>query len=154
MPTINPALVPLVSPGSLFYTLTNNNTLAIRFMTMGDPHYFDAYNRPLADIALRQLIIAKTIDQINLRLSHQSLFPFLIPTTVDVASSTVTLPPSWLWDCHVSLGSEYTSLRLAQIERISGTNNEPTVGIFSGQYRLIFTATLNNGAVETGIFTV
>ncbi len=152
MPTIIPEQVPTINPGSLFYSLTTNNSLAIRFLVSQDPHYFDTYNRPMADIALRQLILAKTIDQIGLRLSHQALFPFLVPPTVDVATAKISLPTSWLWDCHVSLNAKYTSLRLAQIERISGQNN-PSDGTFTGRFKLIFTATVNDGAVETGIFT-
>lgn len=152
MPTIIPEQVPTVNPGSLFYVLTTNNSLAVRFMTAQDPHYFDAYNRPMADIALRQLILAKTIDQIGLRLSHQALFPFLIPTTVDVGTAKISLPVAWLWDCHVSLNEKYTALRLAQVERISGQNN-PSASTFTGKFKLIFTATVDDGAVETGIFT-
>jgi len=82
MPTISPALVPTVTPGNLFDRLTQDTTLNIRWLTATDPVLFEALNRPMADIALRQLIIAKAVDALQLRLSFQNLFPFLITTKV------------------------------------------------------------------------
>lgn len=159
MPTIDPNLIPTVNPGSLFYVLTSNNSLAIRWMTQADPHYFDVYNRPVADIAVRQLIIAKSLDQVGLRLSHQGLFPFLVSPTVDINTSKISLPISWIWDCHVSLKDSYRTLRLSKIIRINGSNNpsnpsNPTSGSYTGTIRLVFTGMPISGSSEVGLFYV
>ena len=98
MPTISPDLIPTVQPGSLFTTLTTDTSLNIRWLTSVDPVLFEAINRPIADTVVRQLIMAKTLDDINLRLSHQSLFPFLVPAKVDTGTTEVFLPGSWMWD--------------------------------------------------------
>lgn len=153
MPTIDPSLIPLVTPGNVFPVLTENDTLAIRWLVAGDPHFFDVYNRPMADIVLRQLIIAKSLDQLGLRLSAQSNFPFLIPCTVNVATSVLSLPLSWIWDMHVSLTDSWENLRLAVIQRSAGSNN-PTSGDVSGTMRLVFTANQVGSSSEVGMFYV
>ncbi len=164
MPTINPNLIPTVNPGSLFHLMTTNESIAIRWLTANDPHYFDVYNRPLADLTVRQLIIAKTLDQVGLRLSHQGLFPFLINPTVNVGTSKISLPISWLWDCHVSLKSSYRSLRLARIIRLDGDSGTGGTGSGgtggtgggtpTGTFRLVFTGIPVGGSSEVGIFYV
>lgn len=157
MPTISPSLIPTVNPGSLFNLLTTNNSLAVRWLTQIDPHYFDVYNRPMADIVVRQLIIAKSLDQVGLRLSHQGLFPFLINPTVDVGTSKISLPISWIWDCHPSLKDTYKSLRLARIIRLDGENNPTgssggTGGTYTGTFRLVFTGESASSTSEVGLF--
>ena len=77
MPTIPSNKIPLIQPGQLFSSLTSD-TYQVRWLTMDDPVYYEALNRPHADITVRQLILARTLDQISLRISHQSLFPFLV----------------------------------------------------------------------------
>ena len=151
MPTIDPNLIPTVNPGSLFHLLSTNNSLAIRWLTAADPHYFDVYNRVAADIAVRQLIIARSVDQVGLRLSHQNLFPFLVSPTVDISTSKISLPTSWLWDCHVSLKDSYRSLRLAKIIRLNGLNGS---GGHTGTFRLVFTGIPIGGSSEIGLFYV
>jgi len=78
MPTISPSLVPSVTPGNLFSTFTQDDTLNIRWLTATDPVFYEAMNRPHADIALRQLTMAKTVDLLSLSIGHQAMFPFLI----------------------------------------------------------------------------
>ena len=151
MPTIDPLLIPTVNPGSLFHLLSTNNSLAIRWLTAADPHYFDVYNRVSADLAVRQLIIAKSLDQVGLRLSHQNLFPFLVSPTIDIGTLKISLPISWLWDCHVSLKDSYRSLRLAKIIRIDGSNDS---GGYTGTFRLVFTGIPIGGSSEIGLFYV
>lgn len=153
MPTIDPSLIPLVTPGNLTPALTENSTLAVRWLVAKDPHYFDTYNRPLGDIVLRQLIISKSMDQLGLRLSGQSNFPFLISCTVDVDTSVISLPLSWIWDMHISLSDSWENLRLAVIQRSSGTN-DPTSGDVTGTMRLIFTANQVGNTSEVGMFYV
>lgn len=158
MPSINPNLIPTVNPGSLFHLLTTNNSFAVRWLTGKDPHYFDVYNRPMADITMRQLVIAKSLDQVGLRLSHQSLFPFLVNPTVDVGTSKLSLPLSWIWDSHVSLKDSYRELRLARIIRLDGSNNPTgsggTGGSLTGTFRLVFTGIPVSGSSEVGLFYV
>jgi hypothetical protein len=149
--SIDPSLVPLVNPGALFYTLTANPSLAVRWLEPTDPHYYDVYNRPLGDVVLRQLMVAKTIDQIGLRLSHQSSFPFLISATVNVSTSNVSLPLAWIWDMHVVLKDDYRDLRLARIIRLNGTNN-PSATEYTGTMRLVFTGTEEGSVDEVGLF--
>lgn len=155
MPTIDPNLIPTVNPGSLFYLLTTNNSLAVRWLTGSDPHYFDVYNRPMADITVRQLIIAKSLDQVGLRLSHQGLFPFLVNPTIDIGTSKISLPISWLWDCHVSLKDSYRSVRLAKVIRLDGVNGSGTTGgSYTGNIRLVFSGIPVGGSSEVGLFYV
>jgi hypothetical protein len=153
MPTIDPTKVPTVNPGSLFSQLTSNTSLAVRWLTSADPAYFEAVNRPIADLALRQLIIAKTLDNINLQLGHQSLFPFLVQARVVGGSSESDLPASWIYDLHVSLPSKWENVRLARIKRISGTNGS-SEGDFTGKLRLVFAASQEGTTTETSVFQI
>ena len=150
MPTIDSSLVPTISPGQLFTRLTTDTSLNIRWVGLVEPVYYEVVNRPIADVALRQLILAKALDQINLRLSHQGLFPFLIQAQVTSGTSQVDVPLSWIWDMHVSVPAKWEKIRLAKIKRISGTNTTtPT-----GKLRLIFTGQEEGSSTETAIFMV
>lgn len=156
MPEITPALVPTIAPGQLFSRLTTDDTLAIRFLTALDPAYFEALNRPHADIALRQLIIAKTLDQLNVRLGHQALFPFIDqPLVHGAGSSPVDVPLALFWDMHVSLPQKWERLRLAKIKRLSGSDDADSGGTggkeFTGKLRLIFTAQEQGSTSEVAV---
>lgn len=153
MPNIDSSLIPLVSPGTLFVTLTDNPTINVRWLTPNDPHYFDVYNRPMADITLRQLIIAKSLDQLGLRISSRTTFPFLNPPTVNVTTNTISLPLAWLWDMHVTIKDEYENVRLAYIQRFSGDNNVTDLEI-NGIMRLVFAGNIVGGTSEIGLFYV
>ena len=68
-------LVPLVPSGSLFTTLTSTE-MQVRWLQPADPVFYGALNRPLNDLALRQLVIAKSIDaSIG---SVKNAFPFVV----------------------------------------------------------------------------
>ena len=153
MPNIDSSLIPLVTPGNTFTVLTDNETLAVRWLTAQDPHFFDTYNRPMADIVVRQLILAKSIDQLGLRLGHQTNFPFLVEATVDVSSATLSLPASWIWDTHPALSDDWENLRLAVIQRYPGESNIDT-STYTGIMRLVFTANPVGSSTEVGIFYV
>jgi hypothetical protein len=88
------------------------------------------------------------MDAINLRLSHQSNFPFLIVAKVDVGTTEISLPPSWIWDLHASAPKKWEKFRLAKIKRISGSNDTE----ITGKLRLIFTASLAGSTAETSLF--
>jgi len=155
MPTINPALIPTVSPGNLFTTLTEEDSLNIRWFIPSDPVQADVLNRPSADITVRQLIIAKALDNLQLRLSHQNLFPFLITAKVETGTNTYSLPGSWVWDMHVSMPGKWEKIRLAKIKRISGTNTGGSDSDeITGKLRLIFTANQQGSAIEVALFYV
>jgi hypothetical protein len=154
MPDIDPALVPCLEPGNIFSRFTTDDSLDIRWLTASDPVFFQALNRPDADIAFRQLILAKSLDQINLRLSHQSFFPFYIQPTL---KNNAILPLSWIWDLHASLPRKWQNVRLAKLVRIDGdlTGGAGTGGTgsdFTGTVRLIFSAVASGSSTETSIF--
>ncbi|MDP1713077.1 MAG: hypothetical protein Q8K86_11555 [Candidatus Nanopelagicaceae bacterium] len=155
MPTINPALVPTIPPGQIFSRLTTDATLSVRWLVADDPVYFDVTNRPIADVALRQLIIAKALDVISLRLAFLSQFPFLITPTI-TGSVRHELPANWIWDMHVSVPSKWRLLRLAKIKRVSGANDPGTGSgpTYTGKMRLIFTASTATNPLETALFEV
>lgn len=152
MPTIYPNLVPSIEPGNLFSKLVDDNSLSIRWITKQDPVMFEVGNRPIADVAVRQLIIAKAVDQINLRLGHQAYFPFISQPQIISGAAAVNIPLSWIWDMNVTLPEKWTDLRLAKIKRISGTNTTGTGGEYDGMLRLFFSASVDNGVTEYYIF--
>lgn len=153
MPTIDPSLIPLVTPGNAFSVLSQSKSLAVRFLTAKDPHFFDTYNRPTGDLTVRQLILAKSIDQLGVRISHQANFPFLNPATVDVATNSLSLPISWIWDMHIAIPDTWQDLRLARLQRFSG-DNDITDGSFTGVIRFVFTASMVGSSAEVGLFYV
>jgi hypothetical protein len=151
MPTINPSLVPTVAPGNLFTALTGDTTLNVRWITPTDPVYYEAMNRPLADITLRQLILAKTLDMLSISIGHEAIFPFLVQAKVTSSTTYAQLPNGWIWDLHMSTPSKWQDFRLAKIKRISGAN-PGTSGTYTGTLRLIFTATNSTSTTETALF--
>lgn len=152
MPTIDPSLVPSVSPGSLFSRFTDDPTINIRWYVPVDPVTNTVLNRPIADIALRQLILAKTLDALNLRLGHQALFPFITQPQVNNGTQNVDVPPSWIWDMQASLPQKWENLRLAKVKRLSGVNVDSSNSEYSGYIRLIFTANSQGSSQEVALF--
>jgi len=152
MPTINPTLVPTVVPGSLFDTLTTDDTFNIRWLTNKDPAFYGVLNRPLADLTMRQLVLAKAIDQLNTSLGHAALFPFLIQPRIAAGSGDVDVPLTWLWDVNLSFPAKWENVRLAKIKRIAGNNDGS--GGYTGKLRLIFTATQIGSTTETALVYV
>lgn len=160
MPTINPNLLPTIPPGQIFSEFINNQSLSLRWLTSHDPVFFESVNRPIADMAVRQLIMAKAIDQINLRLGYQTYFPFIDQPKLISGTNLVELPLSWIWDMNVSIPEKWKDLRLAKIKRISGVNMEGGTGgtgtdgdVYNGVLRLFFTATVGS-ALEYYLFYV
>lgn len=149
MPEINPEYVPTVAPGGLFTALTTDTSLDIRWLTAKDPAFYEILNRPMADITVRQLILAKAIDTLDVSLGHSALFPFIIQSRINSGSSEVDLPQGWLWDVHLSIPKKWENLRLAKVKRISGSNQDSDS--FTGKLRLIFTATAQGSSSEVGL---
>lgn len=148
MVNIDPSLVPSISPGSLFSRFTEDPSINIRWFVPVDPVTNTVLNRPIADVALRQLILAKTVDSLNLRLGHQALFPFLVQAQVNNGTQGVDIPSSWLWDMQVSLPQKWERLRLARVKRLSGSN---TTDEYTGSIRLIFTAQEEGSTQEVAV---
>jgi len=94
------------------------------------------------------LILAKTIDNIGLRLSGQSLFPFLIQAVVVDGGSVTNLPDAWIWDMNVSAPAKWEYIRLAKIKRISGANDTE----YTGKLRLVFTGQQEGSTSEVALF--
>jgi hypothetical protein len=143
--------VPTKAPGTLFNSLTGGDaSLNVRWLTAQDPVFYEVLNRPIADIAVRQLVLAKAVDNLQLRLGYQALFPFVTQPRVSSGTSEVDVPVGWIWDMHASMPKKWEQLRLAKIKRMSGTNSS-TDG-YSGWLRLIFTANVENSGTEVAIF--
>jgi hypothetical protein len=153
MPTINPTLIPTKAPGTIFDALTGGDTtLNVRWLTAIDPAYFEALNRPMADIVVRQLVLAKALDNIELQLGHQTLFPFLVQPQIASGSVSVDVPLQWIWDFQASLPKKWENIRLAKIKRMAGANDS-TDEEFTGTLRLIFTANVEDSTTEVAIFS-
>lgn len=156
MTTINSLYVPSIPPGTLFSTLSNvSNDYWVRWITPLDPVHWAVTNRPLADIVFRQLIIAKSMDNISLSLAHQAHYPFLIQARIASMTGEVDLPTGLIWDVNISLPGDWAKLRLAKIKRISGDNESTTdtsgtTYTYTGKLRFVFTGQFAGGT-ETAI---
>ena len=144
--------MPSKAPGTIFSSFVGGDpSLNIRWLTAADPCFYEALNRPLADIAVRQLVVAKAVDKLQLSLGKDNLFPFLVDPVVVSGTQQDNLPVKWIWDLHASLPKKWRNLRLAKIKRLSGTNSL-TSG-YVGALRLIFTASVQGSNVEVSIFS-
>lgn len=145
MPTITPALIPTKTPGTLFSSLTGgDDTLNIRWLTPTDPCFYEVLNRPIADMAVRQLVIAKTVDTLNLRLGNQALYPFIVQPTVDIDTTTIVdFPIGLIWDMSISLPEKWENIRLAKLIRVSGYDGL-TAASYIGTIRLVFSGNVKN----------
>lgn len=148
MPTINPSLVPTIAPGNLFSTLTQDETLNVRWLVPLDPVYSDVLNRPIVDTVLRQLIIAKSLDQVSVSLGHQTLFPFLVQCQLSTGSVDVDVPAGLIWDLNISTPHKWQNFRLAKVIRLSGVNATDSS---SGLIRIIITAN-STSSLEVAMF--
>lgn len=143
-------MVPTKSPGTLFSSLTGgDDTLNVRWLVATDPAMYEVLNRPTADVVVRQLVIAKAVDNLQLRLGHQTMFPYVVQPIVTSGSSQADVPIGWIWDLHASLPKKWEKLRLAKIKRISGENSA-TNG-YSGRLRCIFTASVTGSMTEVAV---
>jgi len=151
--TIDSTLVPTIAPGNLFSTLTTDDDIEIRFITSLDPVFFGVANRPLADLALRQLIIAKTLDQVEVRLGSQAIFPFLSQPQVTNGSTISDVPLNLIWTMAVSLPKKWERVRLARIKRVSGDNGgTDATAAATGVLRFVFTAQQEGSSTEVSVF--
>ena len=140
-------MVPSVPAGKLFTRLTTDDTLMIRWLVPLDAAYFESLNRPVADSALRVLILAKAVDQLSSSLGHQALYPFLVQPKVGSGTDQAAIPTDWIWDISIAAPAKWQNLRLARIKRTSGSNSD--TGGYTGQLRLLFTASVQGSTQET-----
>lgn len=145
-------MVPTKAPGTIFSALTGGDpTLNIRWLSATDPAYYAVLNRPTADVTVRQLVLAKAIDTLQVRLGHDALFPYVTQPKIGSGTTEADVPIGLIWDLHASLPKKWENLRLAKIKRISGTNG--TTNGYTGVLRLIFSANVLNSASEVAIFS-
>ena len=159
MPTINASLVPTIPPGRLFDRFITDNSINVRWITPQDPVFYEVINRPMADIVLRQLILAKTLDQIDENMGYLAIFPFVTQPQVESASTNYNIPIRIFWDFHVSLPDKWSNLRLARVDRIDGDQGGSSTGDnYTGTIRFIFIANERtegtDSSEETAIFYV
>jgi len=105
----------------------------------------------MADIVVRQLVLAKALDGVQLSLGHAAMYPYLIQPQVTSGTGVADVPLKWIWDMQAALPKRWENLRLAKIRRIAGFN-DPTAG-YDGWLRLTFTANIENSTTEVAIFT-
>lgn len=147
--TINPNLIPNKQPGTLFNSFTGGDqSLNVRYITPLDPAYYEILNRPMKDIEVRQLVMAKAVDGLQNAYGSQFYFPFLVQPRVSSGTVELDVPIEWIWDMHMSIPENWGSVRLAKIKRISGQNG---TGGYDGVLRLIFTATYVGSTSEVAI---
>ena len=146
MPTLNPDLVPTINPGDLFNEFSSNDTLNIRWLTATDPAYYEVINRPMVDIALRQMIIARAMDSLETSLGFVAIFPFVVPPLISDGSTSTYVPIRVFWDMHVSVPVAWTKVRLARIDRLDGENGS---GSYTGALRYIFSGQRYSGGSES-----
>ena len=156
MAKFNPNIIPYISPTRLFSRLVSDASLAIRWITGRDANWFETYNRLVSDVALRQLIIAKSVDRLGQCLSNRLIFPFIMQPILE---SSIIVPANVINDMHVTVPDNSSNLRLAYIIRLSGNNPAkwcgPTgssIGEYSGVLRFVFTLNLDEYSEDFQVF--
>lgn len=146
MPQINYNLIPAKTPGTLFSSLSGGDqNLAVRYFVAAEPLYYEVLNRPLKDLEVRQMVIAKAIDTLQLSVGSRFYFPFLTQPRIVAGAADFDLPTEIIWDMHMSFPESWDTFRLAKILRIRGGNG--TTG-YTGTLRFIFTASRSGSNVE------
>lgn len=138
MPSINPALIPSITGKNLFQALTEQEQINIRWMTNEDKVYFNHINRPMADLAVRQLIIAKSIVEFSLDVAAAGRFPFLLNPVIVDGASEVDVPDGLVNDFNIIHSLDASNMRLGRIDLLSSDMDGDD---FAGKLRLIFVVT-------------
>lgn len=155
MPKINANYIPYIAPTTLFDRLANDNAISVRWLDRRDPLFFETLNRPTADLAVRQLIIAKAIDRINLCIAFRAMFPFMLQPHMNGSN----IPMGWIHDMHVTIPEDFSNLRLSRIHRVDGhnagsmCNPGESYDDYTGHIRLVFSADWVEGGYKD-LFTV
>jgi hypothetical protein len=125
--------IPLVEAGNVLTTLIEDSTIAVRWITESDPSYYDIYNRPFADILIRQLVLSKSLDNLSDKLGFKVQHPFLNQPRVLVNTTSVDLPGSWFHDMLIGLNDSFNNIKLVSIQRLPTSGDQDT-----GVMRLVF----------------
>jgi hypothetical protein len=120
-------------------------------LTALDPAFYEVLNRPLADLTVRQLVLARAVDDLQLAIGKENLYPFLIQPVIATGTVQENIPAKWIWDMSASLPKKWENLRLAKVKRVSGDNS--TTSGYTGNLRLIFTANVQGNVNEVAIFS-
>lgn len=146
MTQINYNLIPTKAPGTLFASFSGgDDNLKIRYHVALEPVYYEIFNRPLKDLEVRQMVIAKAVDTLQLLIGSRFYYPFLVQPRITSTLGDIDLPTEMIWDMHISFPESWETFRLARIKRISGGNG--TTG-YTGILRFFFTASRSGSAVE------
>ena len=135
---IDPNTVPTIVPGQLLNTLTNNDNLSVRYHFIDEPVHFAILNRPLTDLEYRNLILARSIDQLQAAYGSTINYPFLNVPYVTDGTTSVRVPTGLLWDITFSIPEGWSNVRLFGVQRVSGEN--AGTGDYTGTIRLLFSA--------------
>lgn len=129
MPDINPDLVPLLESGELFDKLANDESFAVRWLTSDDPVFFEALNRPDADLFFRQLVIAKVLSEAGNSFALLIKKPFI---NQPILENDVEVPVDIISDMHINFPESFEVARLMQITKLSGTKEDGTLRFIFG----------------------
>lgn len=135
---INPNTIPNVVPGQLLSTLTTDDDLSVRYHYIGEPIHYGILNRPLTDLEYRNLILARSIDQLQAAYGSTVNYPFLNTPYITNGVSNIKIPTGLLWDVALSIPESWSNVRLFGVQRISGEN--AGTGEYTGTIRLLLSA--------------
>jgi hypothetical protein len=152
MTTINYNIIPTKIPGTIFASLSGGDqTLSVRYLGALEPVHYAILNRPLKDIEVRQMVIAKALDTISDSIGSRMYYPFLIQPIVVSNITNIDLNVNIIRDLQISCPADWYDFRLAKIVRISGQNDVD--GAYTGRLRFIFSASMVNSPTEYAIFS-
>lgn len=149
MPTIDPDLIPSVNAGGLLSRLTTDPNLVIRWLTGQDPAYAAVLNRPTIDAVVQILVLAKSLDNISIKLGSSLYFPYLEQPQIDYGTANTDVPLSLVYDMHISVPQKWENVRLVRVKRMSGDNATVSTGII----RFVFAANETDSTTEVALFT-
>jgi hypothetical protein len=151
---INYNIIPTKIPGTIFNSLSGGDqNLSVRYYQALDPVHYSVLNRPIKDLEVRQMVIAKAIDTLNLSINSRVYHPFLIQPIIVSEATNFNLPTEIIWDMTISHPNGWHNFRLAKILRLSGNNiNTTESDFYTGSLRFIFSASRRNSNREYAIF--
>jgi hypothetical protein len=149
MPNLDPTTVPTILVGNLFNRLTTDDQINVRWLTATDPVHFSALNRPLSDVAFRQLILAKAFDRLGTELGDSKYFPFVQQPELISDGQVIKVPTVLVRSFTLTVPNFAKFVRLSRIRRIGGANTPS----YTGTIRFIFTHNDADDA-ETPLFYI
>lgn len=150
---INYNIIPTKIPGTIFTSLSGGDqSLLVRYFHALEPVHYSILNRPLKDLEVRQMVIAKAIDVLHTSMSSRTYYPFLVQPIIVSETTNTDLPTEIIWDMHISHPDGWRNFRLAKILRMSGTNENSTeFDSYTGVLRFVFSASKTTSDTEYAI---